>query len=203
MNVRKRKGEKEKRTGRTFQERNTPRAKKEAKTREGRVKRRVSTGYNWRNTLTQFAAIGGVLAGFCVAFIALTLGGQVADIEICTSGVTFGQISVLLFGISTGLFISAVELFLCAKEFDVFDIPQPYRKLLKEDCEQKKKDWSEFEDEQTAKCRRNELLGRRCYNSAIFIIFGGLFFAIAPYNIVIAVVVAGLGISLELWQMLR
>lgn len=161
----------------------------------------MSTGYNWRNTLTHFAAISGVLAGFCVAFIALTLGGQVADIEIWTSGATFGQISVLLFGISAGLFVCAAELFLNAKEFDVFDIPTPYRELLKDDCEQKKKDWVEFEDEQTAKCLRSESLGRKCYNSAIFIIFGGLFFAIAPYNIVIAVVVAGLGILLELWQM--
>jgi len=163
----------------------------------------VSTGYNWRTTLTHFAAIAGVLAGFCVTFIALALGGKVADIGICTTGVTFGQISVLLFGISTGLFICAAELFLCAKEFDVFNIPKPYRELLKEDCELKKKDWAEFEDEQTAKCRRNESLARRCYNFGIFIIFGGLFFAIVPYNIVIAVIVAGLGISLELWQMLR
>lgn len=163
----------------------------------------MSTGYNWRNTLTHFAAISGVLAGFCVTFIALTLGGEVADIGICTTGVTFGQISVLLFGISTGLFICAAELFLCAKEFDVYHIPKPYWELLKEDCEQKKKDWAEFEDEQTAKCRQNERLGRKCYNSAVFIIFGGLFFAIVPYNIVIAVIVAGLGISLELWQMQR
>ena len=162
----------------------------------------MSTGYNWRNTLTHFAAIAGVLAGFCVTFIALVLGGQVADIEICSSGVTFGQISVLLFGISAGLFICAAELFLLAKEYDVFGIPKPYRELLKEGCEEKKKDWAEFEDEQTAECRRNELLGRRFYNSGIFIIFGGLFFAITPYNIVIAIIVAGLGILLELWQML-
>lgn len=163
----------------------------------------MSTGYNWRNTLTHFAAISGVLAGFCVTFIALILSGPIADIEICTSGVTFGQISVLLFGISTGLFICAAELFLYAKEFDIFGVPKPYRELLKEDCELKKKDWAEFEDEQTEQCRHNERLGRRCYNSAIFIIFGGLFFAIAPYNLLIAIVVSGLGILLESWQILR
>jgi len=163
----------------------------------------MSTGYNWRSTLTHFAAISGVLAGFCVTFIALILGVPVADIEICTSGVTFGQVAVLLFGISTGLFICAAELFLHAKEFDVFSIPKSYRKLLKEDCEMKKEDWAEFEDEQTEQCRHNERLGRRCYNSAIFIIFGGLLFAIAPYNLPIAILVSGLGILLESWQILR
>jgi len=163
----------------------------------------MSTGYNWRNTLTQFARISGVLAGFCVTFIALILSGRVADVDICTSEVTFGQVAVLLFGVSAGLFICAAELFLYAKEFDVFSIPDPYRKLLKEDCEQKKKDWADFEDKQTAQCRRNERLGRRCYNSAIFVVFGGLFFVIAPYNLLIALVVSGLGILLELWQISR
>ena len=158
---------------------------------------------NWRNTLAHHAAIAGVLAGFIVTFIALTLGGQVADIEIYTSGITFGQISVLFFGISTGLFICAAELFLYAKEFDIFDVPQSYRDLWKEDCELSGQDFTEFEDEHTAECRRNEKLGRRCYNSAIFVMIGGLFFAILPYNIVIAIIVAGVGILLELWQYLR
>lgn len=163
----------------------------------------MSTGYNWRNTLADFASISGVLAGFSVAFIALILGGPVADVGICTSGVTFGQAAVLLFGISAGLFISATELFLHAKGFDVFGIPEPYLKLLKEDCELKKKDWTEFEDEQTRHCRHNEQLGRRCYNVAIFIIFGGLFFAIAPYSLPIASLVSGFGMMLESWQLLR
>lgn len=161
----------------------------------------MSTGYNWRNTLTHFASISGVLAGFCVTFIALILGGKVADIKIFTSGITFGQVATLFFGISTGLFICAAELFLYAKEFDVFGIPEPYRKLLKDDCKLEKKEWAEFEDEQTERCRQNERLGRRCYNSAIFIVFGGLFFAIAPYNLLIAFLVSIIGIALELFQL--
>lgn len=75
----------------------------------------MSTGYNWRSTLTHFASISGVLAGFCIAFIALVLGGRIADIEIYTGGVTFGQVAVLLFGISTGFFICAAELFFACK----------------------------------------------------------------------------------------
>lgn len=127
-------------------------------------------GYNWRNTLTDFATIAGILSGFCITFIVLILGGTVADAEIYTSGVTFGRVAVLLFGISTGLFICAAELFLHAKEFDIFSIPEPYREILKEDCKKKNKNWIDFENEQTEKCRHNEKLGRTCYNFAIFFV---------------------------------
>lgn len=160
-------------------------------------------GYNWRNTLTDFAAIAGILSGFCITFVVLILSGAVADAEIYASGVTFGRVAVLLFGISTGLFICAAELFLHAKEFDIFSIPEPYREILKEDCKQKNKNWIDFENEQTEKCRRNEKLGRMCYNLAIFLCFAGLFFAIAPYNILIAIIVSGLGIMLEAWQIFK
>jgi hypothetical protein len=162
----------------------------------------MSTGYNWRNTLTNFASISGVLAGFCVAFIGIVLGWEVANAPIYRE-ITFGHVAVLLFGISTGLFICSAELFLHAKEYDVFSIPEPYRKLLKEDKEQRKEDWAEFEDEQTKQCRRSERLGRYCYNIAIFLIFIGLLFVIAPYNIAIAIIVSGLGILLEIWQVVR
>lgn len=162
----------------------------------------MRSGYNWRSTLSDFASTSGILAGFCVTFIALILSGPVANTGIYTTGVTFGQVAILLFGFSAGLFIGAAELLLHAKEFDVFSIPEQYLKLLKEDCELKKKDWAEFEDEQTKVCRHNEQLGRRCYNVAIFIIFGGLFFAIAPYNLPIAAMVSGIGIVLESWQFL-
>jgi len=165
-------------------------------------------GYDWRETLVHFARISSVLAGFCVTFVALILGGRIADYEIYTSeswssGVTFGQSAILLFGIAAGLFICSAELFLLAKEYDVFSIPEPYRKLLKEDCKQKDIDWSEFEEEQTDRCKRNEQLGRIFYNSAIFVLFGGLFLAIVPYNALIAIVVSSLGIVLEVWQILR
>ena len=109
--------------------------------------------------------------------------------------------AVLFFGISTSLFIATSQLFLKAKEFDVFSIPQRYIELLKEDCELNKMNWDDFEDEQTKHCRIKEQLGRKFYNSAIFMMFGGLFFSVLPYNFLIAFVVSGLGIALELWQM--
>ena len=63
-------------------------------------------GRNWRNTLTDYASVSGVLAGFCVAFIGIVLGWSVADTNIL-GVVTYGNISVLLFGISVCLFIAA------------------------------------------------------------------------------------------------
>jgi hypothetical protein len=163
--------------------------------------------YNWRNTLVNYAAISGVLAGFCVTFIALILSGRVADVEIYpTTGVTltFGNMAVLLFGVSAGLFICSSELFLLSKEYDVYSLSKPYRQFLKENVVGKTiEEWQKFEDESTKLCRRNELLGRNFYNSAIFIIFFGLLFVLIPYNYVIAAIVFFLGFWLECWQMAR
>jgi len=158
-----------------------------------------STGYNWRDTLPHFSRTSGVFAGFCVTFIALILGGKIAD-SIFIYTVTFGQLAILFFGIASGLFICAAELFLRAKEYDIYSIPEPYIDLLKEDREEKRINWKEFEDEQTTQCRNYEGLGRKCYNCAIFIIFVGLFLTIMSYNLIIAITVSGFGIILELWQ---
>jgi len=131
------------------------------------------------------------------------LGGRVADSYIGVTTIKFGQVAVLFFGVSTSLFISASQLFLKAKEFDVFSIPQRYIELLKDDCEINNKNWDDFEDGQTQHCRVKEQLARKFYNSAIFMMFGGLFFSILPYNFLIAFLVSGLGIALEVWQMLK
>lgn len=163
---------------------------------------RPNMGYNWRSTLTDFARTSGVLAGFCVTFIALILGGRIADSPIESTLVTYGQIAVLLFGLSTSLFICASEFFMLASNFDVFSIPESYRKLLKDEYKSNE-DWCKFEDRQTKKCRENEKIGRRFYNLAIFVIFIGLLFAIIPYSTIVAFVVSLVGIILESWQLLR
>lgn len=157
----------------------------------------MSRGYNWRNTLTDFASVSGVLAGFCVAFIGLTLGWSIADIEIYQQ-VTFGNVAVLFFGIATALFVSASELFLHSKGFDVFDLTKDYREWVQGGLQDK--NWDEIWKESTKMMRVNERYGRWCYNSAIFMLFLGLFFAIGPYHLVIAVAVSSFGIILELWQ---
>jgi hypothetical protein len=131
----------------------------------------------------------------------LILGGKVADTQISSIPVTFGQIGVLFFGVAASLLIEASQYFLHAKEYDVFSIPQRYTELLKDDCSMRKKDWNDFEDEQTSLCKTKEVFGRRLYNYAIFAMFFGLFFTIFPYNIPIAFIVSGLGIVFEIEQM--
>lgn len=131
------------------------------------------------------------------------MGGRVADTRIGTTSITFGQISVLFFGIAASLLIEASQYFLHSKEYDVFSIPQRYTELLKDDCEIRKKEWNEFEDEQTRLCKAKEELGRKLYNYALFSMFFGLFSAIVPYNVLIAAIVSGLGIAFEIEQILR
>lgn len=158
-------------------------------------------GYNWRQVLVHYAALSGVLAGFCVVFIALILGGLANDIDIFKSGITFSQISVLIFGLSTGLFIFSAELFLHAKGFDVFDLPDSYKQYLKKNVVGETKEaWERFEDENLEKIQKCEKKARCCYNFAIFALFFGLYFAITPSNFVIAFLVLILGAALELMQ---
>lgn len=166
-------------------------------------RKRIGRGYNWRNTLSEMISISGVLAGFSISFIAFILGGSIADVEIMNNGITFGQTAVLFSGISTSLFICASEFFSTAISFDVFNIPEPYRELLKNDCKRRNEEWADFEDEQMIKCRKNEKWGRICYNIGIIFIFGCLFFVIFPYNFLIAIITTGLGLFLELWQILH
>jgi hypothetical protein len=162
-----------------------------------------STGYNWRNTLSAFARTAGVLAGFCITFVALLLGGRTTDTNIGFAIVKFGELAVLLFGSAAALFIAASQLFLQAKEYDVFSIPQEYEDKLKEKCKEDKKEWRVFQEEQTNHCHYRETLGRNFYNGAILMMFIGLWFAIALYNVWVASLAAGLGIALELWQAFR
>lgn len=157
----------------------------------------MSRGYNWRNTLTDFASVSGVLAGFCVAFIGLILGWSIADIKIYQQ-LTFGNVAVLFFGIATSLFITASEYFLHSKNFDVFDLSEEYRNWVQRGLPDK--NWDEIWKESSKMMRTNESYGRWCYNIAIFIMFIGLFFAISPYNLVVASIVSIFGILLELWQ---
>lgn len=159
-----------------------------------------STGYNWRNTLTNYASISGMIAGFCVAFIGIVLGWSVAD-TVLYEGLTFGHMAVLLFGISAALFIASSELFLHAKNFDAFDLSTEYRDWLQRGLQDK--DWNKIWEDSHKQCQANEKYGRICYNLAIFVIFIGLFFAIAPYHFGIALVVSVFGVILELWQLRR
>jgi hypothetical protein len=157
----------------------------------------MSRGYNWRSTLTDFASISGTLAGFNIAFIGLILGWSIADVYIY-QGITFGNIAILFFGLTTVLFIAAAEFFLHAKNFDIFDLTSEYRDWLTKGLP--KENWNNIWIESTKKARLNESYARWCYNIAIFLMFVGLLFAIFPYSYLIAIVVSSIGLLFEIWQ---
>lgn len=158
---------------------------------------------NWIASLVHFASISGVLAGFCITFIALVLGGQVADLNTCITGVTFGHISVLFFGTSAGLFIAAAQRFLHAQETHVWDLPDDFKRFIRNDRKKKGKEWDEVLHESSIESQKYEKEGRIFYNLAMIIMIFGLSSAIFPYNWGIALFVGALAISLEIWQILR
>jgi hypothetical protein len=157
----------------------------------------MSSGYNWRNTLTNFATISGTLAGFSIALIGLILGWSIADVVLFPS-VTFGNVAVLLFGLTTILFIAAAEFFLYAKSFDIFDLTSEYKNWLIQASPNQ--DWNKIWIESSNKLRLNEDYARRCYNVASLLLFVALFFAIAPYNFVIALFISVSGFILAILQ---
>jgi len=155
-------------------------------------------GFNWRNTLSDFASIAGILAGFCVAFIGIILNWSVANTSIYNTSLTWGDIAVSLVGISAALFIAASQLFLRAKDSNMWNLSEKHERYLKKEVFGA--EWEKIKEENLNNCKRCEMWGRRFYNPAIIVMFLGLGFLIAPYNYAIAIIVAGSGISLELWQ---
>ena len=157
-------------------------------------------GYNWRNTLTDFASIAGILAGFCVAFIGIILSWSVANTQIGNTSLKYGDIAIFFVGVSAALFITAAQLFLRAKDSDMWNLTEKYEQFLKKGFKAEGKNWEKIKEENLENCGRCEMWGRRFYNPAIITMFLGLGFLITPYNYVIAIIVAGSGISLEVWQ---
>jgi hypothetical protein len=154
------------------------------------------SGYNWRDTLGDFAALSGVLAGFTLALVVFILGWSIAD-QPLYSGITYGHVGVLLNGISSALFIAASEFLLMSKEHNVWALPDKYEEHLNEIF----RDWGKIKTENLDRCLHYERRGRYCYNLGIYLIFVALLFVIGPYNLLIGLVVSGLGIGLEIYQM--
>jgi len=167
-------------------------------------KRRRVTGYNWRNALASFAATSGVLAGFCITFIALILGGSVSDSAIFPGyaelEVTYCQIAVLSLGLSAAMFITAAQFLLVAKEFDKYDIPEEFRKALEEKHDEIYEAWKKSELESDNKCLWYRSSGRCLFNIAIYTMWIGVSAAIVPYDRWVALIVFSVGIGLNLWQ---
>lgn len=158
---------------------------------------RVNEHYNWRNTLRDYARISGVLAGFCVAFIGLVLGWSLAS-ERLFGNITFRDMSILFLGFSTVLFISAYELFLHSKNYDIFEWSKDYRDWLMNGMPGK--NWDEILKESNRKIKILYKHGALCYNVAIFMLYLGLFFTLIPYNLFIASLILILGMALQSFQ---
>jgi hypothetical protein len=160
--------------------------------------------YNWIDVLIRFAQISATFAGFCITFIVLVLGGRLADIEIFPNGVTYGQISVLLFGMSAALFIFSSQRFLQAQEHNLWSLSTKYQKAIRKDHGPFSTDqWEELLRKSDGKSRQYNEEGSLAYNVAILVMIGGLFCAIASYNLVVALVVAIAGYALEVLQVIR
>jgi hypothetical protein len=157
------------------------------------------SGYNWRDVLGDYAAISGILAGFTLTFVVFILGWSIAS-QSFVCNISWGQIGVLLNGVSAALFIVASEFLLKSKEHNVWALPDKYEDHLANGFKGNGQDWEKIKSENLDKCLQYEGRGRSCYNLGIFLIFCALFFVIGPYNLAIASVVSGLGIGLELYQ---
>jgi hypothetical protein len=160
--------------------------------------------YNWIDVLIRFAQISGTFAGFCITFIVLAIGGKLADTDIFSVGVTYGQISIMLFGTSAALFIFSSQRFLRAQEHNLWKLPTEYTKLIKKKHGPFTDDqWEELLLKSDEKCRLYEKEGRHTYNVATLVMITGLFCAIASYNMIIAVLVFVVCLALEAYQIFR
>ncbi len=158
--------------------------------------------YNWRNTLPNHASVSGVLAGFSLTFIVFILGKEAANSKL-VCGLSWGDFSVIALGTTAALFIAAMQYFLTAKDYDVWNLSESHRKSLSEGFEKQSVPWDSVITISLQSCRTYEARGRRLYNYAIFGLFAGLFFAIGPFSPLVAVVVLTLGWGSEVIQVLQ
>jgi hypothetical protein len=106
---------------------------------------------------------------------------------------------VFVTGIASVFYIAAADLFLTAKNFDLWSMPASYLDHLKEGG----LDTDKLKEDANNSCRTYEKHGRWCYNSGLILVFIGIGFVIGPFNLWIATVVSGLGIIMQMWQFVK
>ena len=156
-------------------------------------------GYNWRSSLGDYAATSGVLAGFCFALIVFVLGWNVAN-SLMFCSITYAQVSVLVIGIASAFYIAAGELFLTAKDFYVWELPEARVNAIKKANNFSPDQWETTRSIIDAECLRCYQRARTFYNFGMLFIFVGIAVVIAPLSSSIALIVGGLGIVVEVWQ---
>lgn len=154
------------------------------------------TGYNLINTFSDRCAASGVLAGFAIAVAAIVVAVGSASAHV-VGPVRFRDVGAGLIGLSAVLFLVSLEYFLSARENNPWDLPEKYEAALARDLP----DFTARLRAMSAEMARCEAIGRHAYNFAIFALFVGLFFALYPFSPGAAVLVAGVGIGFEVYQM--
>ena len=156
-------------------------------------------GYNWRDTLGDYAQVSGVLAGFCFALIVFVLGWKLDDTPLYKT-ITYGKLSIILIGISFGLELAATQLFLDAKNHNIWNVPAEYKGYLMTRNKIDEKGWSDGRNLIDEYCKKSETLGRNCYNAAILLLLVGLAFVVAPYSPKVSLIILIVGGTLEGFQ---
>jgi Flp pilus assembly protein TadB len=151
----------------------------------------VGVGYNWENSLADYASRSGILGGFSISFITIIVSGQVGN-QALIGGVTWGNFAVFVMGLSALLFISAMDFLLQAKDSDIWGLSEANRNYLKSKFNPD--DWQKLWKNNLRECERQESRGRHAYNFAILLLFGGLFLILGPYNFVVAVILLLAGV---------
>ncbi len=165
----------------------------------------MKAGLNWRNTLSDFAATSGILAGFSIAFVTIVISSDVGGRTLFWT-IRWGDVAVLVLGLTSATFIAATELYLRAKSFDPWDLPERYEDYMKgrdwKGSPEWNEEWEDVRKDQLESCKHFQRYAQDTYNTSIFLLFIGLFFVIGSYDIVAAALVSLTGIALEIFQTL-
>jgi len=153
---------------------------------------------NWVNALDNLTALSAGLVAFPLAFIVFIIGLSIGASKTLGFGVTWQTVGVLLNGISAILFVAGAEFFATAKEYNLWGLPIDYEQYLEKLYGPER--WEEIKKKTQETTLDHEERGRHCYNGAIMLMFGALFFVVGPYNLVTAIILSGAGILLECYQ---
>jgi hypothetical protein len=111
--------------------------------------------------------------------------------------VTIGQLSVMILGLASVLYIAAMGFFLSAKAYDFWSLPDKYYSFLEKNLH----NWTANQATWNETCRAYEKAGRWAYNISMTLLFLGLALITSSYNFTLAVLIFALGICLEFAQL--
>lgn len=156
-------------------------------------------GYNFVNSFSDRCAVTGVLAGFAIAVASIVIVVDNSG-DVLFWIVRFKDVAASLIGLSAALFLIAMECFLAAKENNPWDLSDDFEKALESANNGRK--WEEVREQMTMNLQTWEHIGRTAYNFAILALFTGMGFAFFAFSPGTAILVAGVGVGFEVWQML-